>query len=332
MSKGELVFNESFFAEEERLGFTVSSTMKRAWAAQLEVLHELDRVCDIIGVNYYAFCGTLLGAIRHGGYIPWDDDIDVCMLRSDYYQFLREVPDVLDKYFDIASVYNDPDKDVIKARIINSRHINFDKGFLERFHKCPFLNGIDIFPIDNIPNNESDFDEMKQSIEFLLKVEASIPEEGPYSDEVIGIMKDIEETYGMPIDYNNRLRHEVKKLCDIMSALYAEDEAAEVGNMLELAHGMNQFRYKAESFTPLKRVPFENTTIPVMAGYDEVLRGIYGDNYMTPVNIGSAHDYPFYKEQIMSFKEVLEKEYNKELTYEFVEDLINKNVEEVINA
>ena len=327
-----LIFDESFFEEEERLGFIVSSAMKRAWAAQLEVLHELDRVCELLGVQYFAFCGTLLGAIRHQGFVPWDDDIDVCMLRSDYYRFLREVPDVLGKYFDIASVYNDPDKDVIKARIINSRHINFDKDFLERFHKCPFVNGIDIFPIDNIPDDEAQFEELKQSIDSLLRAEAEVTDEVPYSDDVAKVMSDIESNYGMPIDYNNRPRHEIKKLCDIMSALYVEDETKEVGNMLELAYGQDKFTYDRNVFRPLKRILFENTTVPIMEGYEDVLKVIYGDDYMTPVNTGSAHEYPFYRSQIMSFKEVLEKEYNKEFTYEFVEEFINTKVDEVSNA
>lgn len=325
----KLVFDKSFFEEEERLGFTISSTMKRAWAAELEVLGELDRICEELGINYYAMCGTLLGAVRHNGYIPWDDDIDVCMLRNDFYRFLREAPDVIDKWFDITSVYNDPEKDLIKARVINGRHINFDKAFLEKFHNCPYLVGIDIFPIDNVPDDESKFKELQESMQFLLKTEATLPEEGPYSEEEIQLMKDIEQTYGMPINYNNRFRHEVKKILDILSAFYMDEDTKYVGNMMELAVGMDSFRYDRASYVLHKRVPFENTTIPIMRNYKEVLKGIYGDEYMTPVNTGSTHGYPFYKKQIMSFKEVLEREYNKEFTYEFVENFINMKVEEV---
>ena len=325
----KLSFDESFFEEEERLGFTITKKMKKAWAAELEVLNELDRICEKLGINYYAMCGTLLGAIRHNGYVPWDDDIDVCMLRGDYYRFLREAPDVIDKWYDITSVYNDPEKDLIKARIINGRHINFDKDFLEKFHNCPYLVGIDIFPIDNVPDDEKKFSELKESIQFLLKTEASIPEEGPYSDEIMQVMKDIELTYGMPIDYNNRPRHEVKKILDIMSAIYMDEDTEYVGNMMELAADMDSFRYDRKGFVPYNRVPFENTTIPIMRCYKEVLQGIYGPEYMTPANNGSTHGYPFYKKQIMSLKAVMEKEYNKEFTYEFVEGFIDMKIDEV---
>ena len=324
-----LEFSKEYFEEEVREGFTISRMMKRAWAAELEVLHELDRVCTALNINYYAMCGTLLGAVRHNGYVPWDDDIDVCMLREDYYRFLREAPDIIDKWYDITSVYNDPEKDIIKARVINGRHINFDKAFLEKFHNCPYLVGVDIFPIDNVPDDEKKFKELKESMQFLLKTEASMPEEGPYSDEVIQLLEDIEHTYGLPIDYNNRPRHEVKKILDVVSAIYMDENTEYVGNMMELAADMDSFRYDRKSFVPYKRVAFENTSIPIMRCYKEVLQGIYGAEYMTPVNTGSSHGYPFYKEQVLSFKDVLEREYGKEFTYEFVENFINMKVDEV---
>ena len=66
-----------FFEAEEREGFFVSSMMKRYWAAQLKVLSDVARVCKKHNIRWFADCGTLLGAVRHGGYIPWDDDLDI---------------------------------------------------------------------------------------------------------------------------------------------------------------------------------------------------------------------------------------------------------------
>ena len=63
--------------------------MKRAWAAQLEVLQRIDEVCGKYNIEYFANWGTLLGAIRHKGYIPWDDDLDIGMKRMDYERFLK---------------------------------------------------------------------------------------------------------------------------------------------------------------------------------------------------------------------------------------------------
>ena len=145
-----MVFEKEYFEDEVRDGFYVPAQMKHAWAAQLEVLNDIDKACTENGIQYFAEWGTLLGAVRHHGFIPWDDDMDIAMLREDYMRFLSEAPVLLEKYYEIKSVYNDPEDDTIKARIINGRHICFEPDFLARFHGCPYVVGIDIFPVDNI--------------------------------------------------------------------------------------------------------------------------------------------------------------------------------------
>ena len=75
---------DSFFQEEVRDGYLVSAKMKALWAIQLDLLNEFDRVCKKYDLRYILEFGTLLGAIRHKGFIPWDDDLDVSMLREDY--------------------------------------------------------------------------------------------------------------------------------------------------------------------------------------------------------------------------------------------------------
>nr|MCR4611561.1 LicD family protein [Lachnospiraceae bacterium] len=221
-----LEFPKNYFEDEVRDGFLVSKMMKRAWAAQIEVVAEIDRVCKELDINYFADFGTLLGTVRHQGFVPWDDDLDVCMLRKDYIKFLEEAPQLLDKWFELKSIYNDPTFDIVKARLLNGRHMNFERDFLDRFHDCPYAVGVDIFPVDNIPDDDNECTKLIDSLEFLLKVEASIPEEEPYDEEVLSLMKQIEDTYGITIDYNNRLRHEVKKIYDILSSSYVESNTS----------------------------------------------------------------------------------------------------------
>ena len=76
------VFPDSFFSEEDRLGFHIDRQRKELWAIELDMLYELDRVCKKLNVKYFLEAGTLLGAARDGLFIPWDDDIDVSMLRE----------------------------------------------------------------------------------------------------------------------------------------------------------------------------------------------------------------------------------------------------------
>ncbi len=323
-------FDEDFFLAEEREEFTISSMMKRAWAAQLEVLEEIRSACNLLNLHFYADFGTLLGAVRHKGFIPWDDDLDICMLRRDYLEFLEKAPKVLGKWFEIKSVYSDPTDDVVKARVINGRHMCFDEVFLKKFHRCPYVVGIDIFPIDNVPDDERQFDNLVDSLDFLLRVEASIPEKEPYDRDVISLMREIERTYGISIDYNNRLQHEVKKIFDLLSAKYVNDSTTQIGCMMGFCIDRKKFRYPRECYENYMEMPFENTVIPVPSGYDRILKNYYGADYMTPKNVGSSHDYPFYNEQMKSLKEVMEQEFQTKLSDEMMEQLIEMKILENI--
>lgn len=322
-----MFFDDGYFREETREGFVIAEDMKRAWAAQLEVLEEVKRVCGILGIKFFADWGTLLGAVRHHGFIPWDDDMDIAMLRKDYMRFLSEAPVLLEKYYEIKSVYNDPEDDTIKARIINGRHICFEPDFLARFHGCPYVVGIDIFPVDNITDDKRALDKQIESLRFLLRTAESVPEKGPYGAEVLELIKKIEKTFGIPINYNNRLKHELKKIYDIVCSLYHDENSAEVCSMIDFAEGWD-YHAKKEWYGDICELSFENTTIPVPEGYDGLLQIKYGKDYMTPRNVGSSHDYPFYKSQIEELRLVMQKEFNTEFTTEEVIRLIRTKVKE----
>lgn len=85
-------FSTDFYRDEVRYGFYIPTAIKQAWAAELMVLGEIDRICRKYNIKYYAEWGTLLGAVRHGGFVPWDDDMDIGMLREDYIRFRKVAP------------------------------------------------------------------------------------------------------------------------------------------------------------------------------------------------------------------------------------------------
>ena len=89
MQNLKLDIPERFFDGEVRSNYYVSPAMKKVWAVLLDLLNELQNVCEQYGIRYYASGGTMLGAVRHQGFIPWDDDIDIFMKRTDYEKFVK---------------------------------------------------------------------------------------------------------------------------------------------------------------------------------------------------------------------------------------------------
>ena len=100
-----LQFPEEYFEDEVRDGFYVTSDMKHAWAAQLEVLNDVDKACRENGIQYFAEWGTLLGAVRHHGFIPWDDDMDICMKRPDYNRFLQIADQIMPEGYKLSLIH-----------------------------------------------------------------------------------------------------------------------------------------------------------------------------------------------------------------------------------
>src|SRR5699024_7471673 len=125
--------------------------IKEVQKDQLDILIEFDRICKKNNIKYQLFAGTLLGAIRHKGFIPWDDDIDVCMLREDYEKFLNICnKDMKNEYF--LQTYNSDTNYIMQfAKLRKNNTI-----FLERVTaNCDIHHGvyIDIFPLDDVRPN-----------------------------------------------------------------------------------------------------------------------------------------------------------------------------------
>ena len=94
----------SYLEDEIRDGFYIHGMMKRGWAAAIEILEVVDRICKRYHIPYFADAGSLLGAIRHKGFIPWDDDLDICMKREDYNYFLQVVKCELPEQFKVVNI------------------------------------------------------------------------------------------------------------------------------------------------------------------------------------------------------------------------------------
>lgn len=317
--------DKSFFLGEEREGFYVEPRMKRYWASQIEVLEEIKRICKKYQIKFFADWGTLLGAVRHKGIIPWDDDIDIGMLRDDWNYFMEVAPSELDHWFALKNIYNDPDQDNCIARVINHRHMCFEPDFLERFHMCPFSTGVDIFPIDYLPRDKHDEEGLVHLVHTMMVTSATVSPAPPYSQDDREIVSLWEAKLNIRINWDNRLFHEIKKLVDMCMQQCAPEDADAVCSMMRRQNGQD-YRIPKEYYEEWIDMPFEYTTIPVPKEYDYILKLKYGEDYMTPRNVGGGHDYPNYKEQELALKAVMEQNFNVSLSYEDIQRLIDMKV------
>ena len=317
--------NESFYKGEEREGFFVESRMKRYWASQIEVLEEIKRVCEKHHIKYFAEWGTLLGAVRHKGFIPWDDDLDIGMLRDDWNRFAQVAPAELESWFEMKNIYNDVEQDNCIMRVINNRHMCFDGDFLEWFHMCPYSAGVDIFPIDYLPREKQREEDMVHLVHTLMVTSASLSEEPPYTQDDRDVVKMWEDVLGVKIDWNNRLFHEIKKLVDMAMQQCDPKDADEVCSMMRRQNGQD-YRVPKEYYDEWVDMPFEYTTVPVPKEYDYILKLKYGEDYMTPMQVLGGHEYPVYKEQEMAFRDVMNEAFQADLSYEDIQRLIDMKV------
>ena len=182
-----------YFFDEVRDGFYVNGMMKRAWAAQLEILADFDELCTKYGLRYMADWGTLLGTVRHGGYIPWDDDFDVGMPREDYNKF-REVVGELGGDYRLLSGMSMPGYKELFGRLVSSHAICLDPAYIDKFHGIPFSLGIDIFVYDHIYADETKERERRELVKNIYALTMAIRAVGIADDEIrnqIKILNDI---------------------------------------------------------------------------------------------------------------------------------------------
>ena len=191
-------FPPEFFEPEVRSGYFVSEKMKRFWAASIEVLHTVKTIAEKHNLTLYADFGTLLGVIRHGGFIPWDDDIDVSMLRSEYDQLMRILPKELPPGYIVYDHLGNNVPNAPKAFVANSARIETSPSFLEHYHGCPLITGIDIFPIDTVPDDKGTWD--TQRTLYNIVYDAALSYEKYRSEGIIdGYLDQIEELLNIKI-------------------------------------------------------------------------------------------------------------------------------------
>lgn len=260
--------------EFENLGIKI----KKVQNVQLEILLEFDKICKKHDIKYQLFAGTLLGAVRHDGFIPWDDDIDVCLLRKDYEKFKQLCTrDLNTKYF--LQTY-ETDKNYIMqfAKIRKNNTIFRENSTAE----CEIHQGvyIDIFPMDNIMPDTS-VGKLQQKLLYIIgRINVSRIKKNCLNAKKPIIKKlSIMNYYVLkiiPNSYTNKLQKNI-------ACMFENKKTKYVTHLSNNASMINYNKYMMESdkFYNVKDSKFENNSFPIPQNYDEVLSKLFGE-YMTP--------------------------------------------------
>lgn len=243
-----------------------AGVLRRHQGVLLELLEEFDRICGKYGIRYQLFAGSALGAVRHGGIIPWDDDLDVVMLRPDYRRFLEAAAGELDERRYVLQAEHSPHWPMCFSKLRKN-----GTACIERYiPKDPATHCgiyIDIFPCDNLADGR-----VTARGQFLLSklvIARALDRRGYDTDSKVKKTA-MALSRVMPVRWLSRI---VQRRWD--------GESRAVHTFFGASSAFRKSVFPREWFEESILMPFEGGMYPVSAHYDALLTRLYGD-YMTP--------------------------------------------------
>ncbi len=278
----ELNIPEEFFREEERCGYLVTAKMKRVWAAELGMLHRFAQVCERHGLRWYAMGGTLLGAVRHRGFIPWDDDIDLLMPREDYNRLLEFGAEEFGYPYFLQTPCSERNFFRTHAQLRDSR----TTGAIRQDRNRDINRGIfiDIFPLDEVPTSPRELKRHRKSLRMLARKAHRLT----YRREYASPFK--RGLYALWEWLHFGAFSPAGAFCQFNEI--ASQFAGCGGD--RVAHTSLSYRdavvWQYEDWAEVEMLDFEMLKLPAPKGWDAVLRHHYGEYMRIPENKnGTSH-------------------------------------------
>lgn len=237
---------------------------------QLDILKHIDVFCKEHDIKYFLCGGSMIGAVRHQGFIPWDDDIDIMMIREDYNRFIQIYLQQDRSIFILHSHSSEIDYPYPYVKIEDSRTL-----FQGNVHyQFPIGIHIDLFPIDTVPESK-----IKQHVLFvksqcLIKMRAFKNIRMSHSNIVKKLVNNIIQGSLSLISFDK-----ITSLMEKNAVRYNGINSKYCG-IVVWGYGMREINYRS-NWDTVKYVAFEDIEAPIPGGYDNYLSNVYGD-YMEP--------------------------------------------------
>lgn len=252
-------------------------TLKKLKTAELNILKDFIAVCEKHNIKYFMCWGTAIGTVRHQGFIPWDDDIDVGMLREDYIKFVHVAKKEMSDHYYISTpkTMKNYASGVIKVQRIGTKFV----PEFSRTLKCPMCLHIDIFVFDNADEDKEIVEKKVRKVRNLSKVLflcGSPYPVIPYRGLIGAVAKAVcfVAHYAFKVLSITKLYDKMEKVSQ--SANYKSTGSVICYNCLYPLRS----QMKMEDLFPLKQMKFEDIMVNVPGNYDKYLTNYYGD-YMT---------------------------------------------------
>lgn len=250
-------------------GMLSDAARKQLWNIEIDILSEIDRICNEHGLQYFLAGGALIGAIRHNGFIPWDDDIDICMLREDFDKFLIFAKTELSNQFYLQDGINENGyfDTIVRIRDNNST------GIIKKDLNSTCNNGIfvEIYPLDFVNDDVQKFNKQEKEIHFyraLLHLNAyGLEKNASIKDIVLFLISKVLFRLYSPQKTYTRMQACCRKYTHLD------------GQFVDELMTKYNCRYRYEDVSETKYHVFENTKFRIPVGYDSCLRTTY-DDYM----------------------------------------------------
>ena len=234
---------------------------------QMDVLEAIDIFCRDNDIRYSIACGTLLGAVRHKGYIPWDDDIDIYMLRSEYDKLISKFPLLYKEKYKLLSLERSNKWDLVYAKAFNDETIVIEAATVGETYGV----NIDIYPIDNVPDDDK---EWKRYNKWRRKIQLLHAYQFRTYDSMNSWIKKFLLFLVQPF---SRL---TARFIDSFVCRYNNEATKYV---FESSQGLLvKNRFERNLFDHLIEMKFEDRTFMAFADFDNYLSNAYGDYMKLP--------------------------------------------------